>query len=254
MFLIRNQMNVCLLASRCSYCTLLPWISGNGMKASIYGIWIALPFIGAKILRLQRSSAGPVVTLGRHTFNTAGLLRIAAAITVTTLVMLSSYRLWGGTYRDSSNRLAMVHSIDHPMTRGVLTTRERAAVLQELLDRLRTVESSEYMLALDMPLLCYLTEKQPYLFNSWPGLQTPAQLRRSFEKASAERPEFPIFVGAKGDVEYRDWPEIQATLSPVREEITLIANEFLSAHSYTKEFENAFFEIWTTHDVPRQMK
>ena len=230
-----------------------PLGSGNGMKASINGVWIALPFITAKILS-QRSSAGPIVTVGSHRFHTAGLLRTAAAIVVTTLVMLSSYRLWSGTYRDSSNRLTMRYSIDHPMTRGVLTTEERATVLQELLDRLRSAESTEFLLALDMPLLCYLTEKQPYLFNSWPGLQTPAQLRRSFEKAGAERPELPVFVGAKGDVEYRNWPEIQESLAPGHEETTLIVNEFLSAHSYTMEFENAFFEIWTTHDVPRQMK
>lgn len=225
----------------------VPLGSGNGIRNATHALWLALP-LSLKILWqhgrfLDFAGAHQARSATKHTIASSWIKGIVMIF----LVATGSAIAFRYTYRDTSDRLSMRYSIDHPMLRGIYTTKERAAVVQEVLDELEHhVRPGDFLLGFHtVSTLYYLTETRPYLYSSWPFLYQPEKLKRSLEKAKKERPELPVAVRSKYSLQNFEWPlELYQNPTPSYRENLKIMDAFLKKESYEKHWENKIFEIW----------
>jgi hypothetical protein len=149
-------------------------------------------------------------------------------------------------YRDSPLRWKMTAPVDHPLLRRVHTTPERAAVIESLLAVLKDhVNKGDYLLTFEsIPMVNYVTETRPYLYNSWPILYLPPEFRRALEKARSRRPVLPVIVLAKVQMRSKTWPD-SGGLSG--DEIAAgdraLLHKFIEEKDYRTVWENEAFQI-----------
>ena len=110
--------------------------------------------------------------------------------------LISAYQF---TYRDTENRLDMIHTVNYPDLKYVFTTEERAHVVQGLVDQLPLyVKKDDYVLEYgDIPLVYYLTGSRPYLDNSWPDLYTSDQFSDKLNQSLKEKGILPVIGTGK---------------------------------------------------------
>jgi len=92
--------------------------------------------------------------------------------------------------------------------------------------------------------LYFLTETLPYLYNAWPFLYEPHQLRYYLEKAEKERPANPVVVRSKYSLQNFEWPKSKFINRSTRytENLKIMA-DFLQRKKYQIVWENEVFEI-----------
>ena len=154
-------------------------------------------------------------------------------------------------YRDNSLRWKMTQTIDHPLLRGVYTTPERAEVVRGLLSELeQRVQPGDILLTYEsIPMLNFITQTKPYLYNPWPILYLPLEFTRNLEKARRERL-LPIAVLAKVEMRSSSWPKSGAVNQAETAKITRsLLHTFLAENSYKKVWENETFEILVSSQV-----
>ncbi len=235
----------------------IPLGSANAFVNEVYGMYLAIPLgmgyiSGIKefgippdnqvIHKTPGGMAGsPGLRLGR---GETALIKFTAVTLFAALAVISAFNF---TYRDAGNRLAMAYSVDHEKLRGVLTTRERAVVVQELLDVLpRYVKKGDYLLAYEqISLVYFLTETKPYLYSAWPMLYSPGKFAGYLQRAQAERPYLPVIVRAKGGTENTSWPRKAAlrTDNYYLNSNRSLMEGFIRENHYKTVWENGFFEI-----------
>jgi hypothetical protein len=225
---------------------LVPLGSGNGIHNAIHGMWIALPIVLLFFMQ-------PTVTIRNWKWSQESF-NYARVLVITTLVLSSLVQAMSYTYRDSKNRLEMTATVEHPLLIGVLTTNERAKVMQELLDELKEyVKPGDFIFAYEeISLIHFLTQTRPYLYHTWPMLEHPTSFKKLLEKAEIERPLLPVVVRAKASTSARHWPNnLDEGLEPYEPEISnrQLAEDFLNRHQYVKVWENLFFEILQHNDM-----
>lgn len=219
---------------------LVPLGSSNGMRNSVYGVWLALP---AVLLIIMNSK----YYLHNHPLlnklDTNFLVRLGI-VSITLLSILSAY---GYTYRDSGIRTSMKHHIDHELLRGVLTTQPRAEVVNELLRKVGSLVSKQETLLVynEIPMVHYLTHTKPWLNNPWPMLYTPEKIERLM-KSNEEKNIIPSYVvRATGNTANRDWPSGVRTFGRQdrKDDSRELFKQFIERHNYKIVWENNYFQI-----------
>jgi hypothetical protein len=162
---------------------------------------------------------------------------------IATIFIFSVVTKFHHTFRDSPNRFLMIENIDHKLLHGVLTTRERANALQELLDELeKHVRPGDYLLAYNhIGLVHYLTETVPWLGHPWPDLYEPERTQREI----ATRSGLPVVVRANYRTTTPFWPNKKfPSRSTRRHKMNRqVIGEFLTNHNYKLVWSNHFFDI-----------
>jgi len=232
-----------------SVLVLIPLGSDIGLyHAVVHAMWLALPIVLLFFLQ-GTSSAIKHWKWHEQTFHYGRILIIATLV-------LASVAQASFTYRDSKNRLEMTATIEHPLLRGVFTTKERALVMQELLDELeKYVKPGDVLFAYEnISLIYFLTQTRPYLYRSWPMVEVSSTFERLIKKAETKQPYYPIVVRAKAStiLGTNTWPHKSTELSS-RDSMShnrKLAEAFLKRHQYIKVWENSFFEI--LHPLTKQ--
>lgn len=156
--------------------------------------------------------------------------------------------LTGSPYFDHGDRERMHYTIHHNKLRGILTTKERAKVVQELLIASSYyVKPGDYVFAYaDIPMYHYLTDTKSYLRNPWPGLYTSEMFGVEL-KNSLQRTEYlPVVVLQKVNTVNTDWPGIGSkSLSNemLNEKRAGLFNDFIKRYNYKVVWENDAFLI-----------
>lgn len=241
----RKNNNLMLLAFIAGLVLLLaPLGSGNGIRNARYGEWLALPL--ALILLTNTTS---LAWKRFHIDKTE--LQFLGKLAITTMLLFSLVSAYGYTYRDSSNRFAMRHTIDHPLLKGVLTTKERAKVVQELLDALeKYVKPGEELLAYNhIPLIYYLIHANAYLGTSWPQLNSPYITKNLLNIKEKNTDKFPVIVRSSGTTLSRTWPQGNREFhhSQRHDGNRKAFNEFIKRNGYNAVWTNDYFEILKSH-------
>jgi hypothetical protein len=236
---------------------LAPLGSNNGIANSVYGMWLALPLT---LIWLWRSASrhfqvwfkvisDGFESKGKFSMGARGFRVFVIAI-VLALLSKSLASAWRHTYLDSKDRLAMTHSIAHPLLVGTYTTAERAKVVTELLDAMsRFARPGDEVLAYNgIPLVYFLTETHPWLEVSWPDFEGAESIVALIGQKEQTGAELPCIVRATGSTYANSWPiaaQPLATWSRQDEPRRAFA-EFEQRHGYVVAWSNEFFEILTT--------
>lgn len=229
-----------------------PLGSNNGIQNAKYGMWLAFPLLVSYISQLQELN----LNINLNTYlsknylkffiNRSEMLFIGKILLVFFLSfsLIFSYRY---TYRDTSRRINMRYSVNHPRLQLVYTTKERAEVVEELLNEIsKYVQEGDYLLCYEMTsMVHFLTQTKPYLYNSWPMLYQPIEFKEAVQRAINEKKELPVIVRAKKSTAGFEWPNSKAGLriSGQYIENRKIMKYFIQAYHYKLIWENDFFQI-----------
>jgi len=107
----------------------VPLGSNNGIRNAVFGLWLSVP-IALQFLGDDKKKGVSYSFFSFQSLNRSSLLKAFAVVLLLSAGSAIAFRY---TYRDSANRWEMRFSIDHPKLKGVLTTRERAFVVQGVL-------------------------------------------------------------------------------------------------------------------------
>lgn len=152
-------------------------------------------------------------------------------------------------YFDISDRIYMTSSIENKNARGIYTTKERAAAVNELLhESAKYVKKNDFVLAYDcMPMFHYLTETLPYTPNTWPWLYVPEAFKSALDIEKRNKEILPVVIVQKMSTLANNWPQnateaIQRTI-PDQQRDSIMA-EFITDNHYKSVWENVAFKIF----------
>ncbi len=157
---------------------------------------------------------------------------------------------------DKHDRLGMHYSVNNKYMKGIYTTKERADVLNELLDAsAKYVQPGEQVLAYhSIPMYHYWTETIPYLRNSMPWFYDAPLFSDELKQTLQEKKVLPVVVQQlkKTVGNAGNWPEEPAVFDSAwhkkNEPRDSVLNQFLQEHHYTEVWKNNIFKIL----VPRK--
>jgi hypothetical protein len=154
------------------------------------------------------------------------------------------------TYNDNPNRMKMTYPVQNAFLKGVSTTRERAASINELLDASsKYIRQDEYVITYrDIPLFYSLTQTMPFIKNSWPSLYTRAQFDYELSKAVTEHQVLPPIVYQKVQtIPGPFWPDPARNNSAfdIDSPRNDIIKKFIDKYEYKLIWENLAFKIYT---------
>lgn len=151
-------------------------------------------------------------------------------------------------YFDMSDRIYMTHSIENKNARGIYTTKERATVVNELLqESAKYVKKNDYVMAYDcIPMFHYLTETLPYTTATWPWLYVPQAFHEELIKARSQNSQLPVIILQKMSTLGTNWPQNAnddfIRTEPEQQRDSIMQN-FIAENKYKKIWENVAFEI-----------
>jgi len=219
--------------------------SNNGIRAANAGLWLLLPAVclsAARILsevscRKFRLLGGNGEAVLRSRMFTGVALSLLLALGI---VGLSARRV--NPYRDLEDRSQLTTVVDHPLLRGVRTSPERAASLEELLGEMaERTEAGDRVLAWDsIPMVHFLTRTIPALGNPWPNLLSDLALRQRMDRMwNTGGPD--LVVEAVVNTRLRTWSVVNRP-APTRESMDLVSE--LEENGYVMVWRNEEFVIW----------
>lgn len=232
---------------------IIPLGSNNGIQNSIYGFWIPIPIVVAYIFKLKEIMTNINVKNDLYSTNlgvgfNSSDIKSFRNFAVILFVLFVLYNTFTCSYNDSKNRIKMRYPIENSRLIGIFTTKERAEVVQELLNEInKYVKEGDYLLTYNnTPILYFLTKTKPYLYNAWIDLYSPDQLRQAIEKADKENPNLPFVVRSKFNTMNSYWPQYKS--SERDSENRTIMEDFIKRNKYSLLWQNDFFEILASPD------
>lgn len=223
---------------------LIPLGSDTHLRNAIFGLYFGLPVILIYIYSLSSMKIGSLV-LGRKGVS---FLKIFISMTLILFsVMVST--VYFAAYGDSHTKWKMNHTVDHPMLRYNLTTKERSIVLTEVLNNIQKyTKQYDFMLAYNrIPMIQFASKIKPYLGSSTPYYYMPHTLQQELEKSSEEK-SLPLVIRARADTSNKEWPIGSPGFygwqnKGVRAERRQIIQDFLDSNIYIIVWKNKAFEI-----------
>lgn len=220
-----------------------------------YSLWLSIPIAIDYLYNIRSISkltfAGKSISLSPLlTFSEPQLKEIRKG-TVIICVFACLYFSYYYPFFDKHDRRAMHYSINNKHMRGIYTVKERATILNELLE-----ESSKYIkpgvdvLAYhSIPMFHYWTETKPYLRNSMPWFYEAGLFREELNATLEEKKILPVvvqqlkkLVGNAGE-----WPDPPSFYDSAWHKRNVprdsILNEFLKTHNYKEVWKNSVFKI-----------
>lgn len=147
----------------------------------------------------------------------------------------------------------MTYAVESPQTKAVFTSKERANVVNELLEASKNyVKKDDYVLAYSgIPMYYFLTETKPWLYNIWLPAYSPEQLAYFINKSYGEKHAFPVLVRAKFST-WGNWPQfgLVDSLASKSKWENYLDKELLEKQKYALAWENRAFQIF----IPNQKK
>lgn len=180
-------------------------------------------------------------TLWRRALCVAGGTAYALALAVL---------VWRSPYRDGPQRLRLRASVSGTRVAGILTTPARAAEISALVQALTPhLRPGDKLLAYaDMPMIHYLTDTRPFLYNAWPKTYAPAAFARALDEAKQEAVSLPVVLRQHFNVGVRGWPEVRTPYLEASANLmrTQYLDAFLTQNGYVCVWENENFDLWKT--------
>jgi hypothetical protein len=242
----------------CYILVTFPFSSSAGLfTVGIYSIWLSFPIAIDYLYNI--TSVNTQITLARKTVSDNARVLIAEPQlqqirnwTVIVSIFACLVYTWRYPFFDRHERLKMTSSIDNKYLRGILTTKERAAALNEMLqESAKYLKPDDYMISYQcMPMLNYATQTRPYMRNSYPWLYEAETFKAELYKSFEETKVLPVVIMQKMKTigASSNWPdpspEDVTTYEKKNEKRDMYMNEFMQANHYKEVWSNNVFRIF----------
>ncbi|WP_179344014.1 hypothetical protein [Winogradskyella ursingii] len=229
--------------------------AGGILNTGYIAIWIALPLFFIAFQDILSRSKQLFSNNSDTTFQTSSLILCTLSIS---FLILKSYRIFNQAYFDEGSRLQKTYAINNNMANHIYTTERRAQIINDLLNNLeKYVDKDDYLFAYDhMPMLHYLTETRPYIYNPWPGIYDDYSLENKIKKAEKEISVMPTVVVQKFNTIIRFSEPIEDYMIPEKNNEVLhgsksiaLMNSFLQRNNYRIVWSNSYFNIYQSYEV-----
>jgi hypothetical protein len=212
---------------------IIPLGSGAGFVNSIYVIPVSFPIAVSYIHNIKEINFSLKLLQHRSTQGISfvisdEMLRKSKSFILIVFVIYALINAFAFSYDDAYNRFLLNAPLNHKYLRGVYTTEERAAPLNDLLPELsRHIRKGDTLLvAWIAPLIYYLTETKPYFPHPWTEIYSKEQVIKFFEKN-------------------RDMPVIVRYNYANRHEYDDILYDFIERNLYEEKWRNDIYKIYT---------
>jgi hypothetical protein len=233
---------------------MLPLGSSGGMNNIGYvALWLSIPLFFHLIDKLAgQSQAAWISPFKNLNFNKTVSMRGILWLVMIPFLLLKSYRLINAAYFDPGSRFDKRFRVKSDKAQWIYTTQSRASVLNEVLEALQDyVEADDYVFIFDKsPMLHFLTETRPYLYNSWPWIYDEVTFRKKLQKAEQEL-ELPVVVIQKFEtigafsLPKEDYMSTHLENNYFHTNaVTAQMNAFLQTHQYQMDWSNSYYEIY----------
>jgi hypothetical protein len=221
-----------------------------------YSLWISLP-IAIDYLFNFHSYFNRLRIFGRSinfgSFIGTGTGQMKWVMLVASVILAAGclYHSYYYPFFDKHERTDMRYAVDNKYMRGIYTTKERAAVLNELLaESPKYIKPGEYVLAYhSIPMYHYMTQTKPFLRNSMPWFYDASLFSEEMNMSLAEKKVLPPVVQQlkKTVGNAGNWPDpppfYDSSWHKKNEPRDSVLNAFLSAHQYREVWKNDVFRI-----------
>jgi hypothetical protein len=220
-----------------------------------YSLWLSFPIAIDYLFNIRSVSrlsfAGKSISLPPLlSFSETQLKEIRKCVVIA-CVIVCLYFTYYYPFFDKHDRTAMHYSINDKHMRGIFTTKERAVVLNELLEESsKYIKPGAYVLAYhSIPMFHYWTETKPYLRNSMPWFYEAGLFRDELNTTLEEKKILPVVVQQlkKTVGNAGEWPDppsfYDSAWHKKNEPRDKVLNEFLNNHHYKEVWKNDIFKI-----------
>jgi hypothetical protein len=227
--------------------------SSSGITNFHYNAWLVIPICVNYVLKVEYIDfdiqLGVAPQANYRLQSSLKSVQIWKGLVFGSVIVFSLLVYATHTYRDAECRLEMTASIDHPLTRFVYTTPQRARAVEEVLNAVERLEGQyDYLLATpNVPMLHYLTGKPPYLRNAWPNLFQDDRFFQELELAQKRSARLPLILLASCNTRDSDWPvpdPAPPALSRHNPQMEALAG-FMRRHGYRSVWSNECFSLHT---------
>ena len=215
-----------------------------------YCLWISLPITVNYLLGIKQLSTQIKLTENKQyeyeQIIGPGQLNAIKKYSLFICLVIGLCNAYFYPHFDRSPRTKMFSRIENPNARGILTTKERAGTVNELLNAgNQYIKPGDYVLGYDcMPLFYYLTDTKPYMYNSWPGLYDETMFRKQLYKSLDETKKLPIIIMQKRSTIANNWPDNYDENYQFRKGSVACLQEFMGRYDYKQVWENDFFRLF----------
>ncbi|MBF0548374.1 MAG: hypothetical protein HQM08_28320 [Candidatus Riflebacteria bacterium] len=202
---------------------------GQGTRNSIYGMWFAIPLLISHLFEKKIFLLKP--------------LKVYRAQFLMGLILYSIWLFSYGVIDDEHFRSRMLSPLKDPKLQFTFTTPERAKLVDELIDRVNSLNDYPYAICFDrIPIVHYLTDKLPYLNSVWPNFQPIGVIENNLWLGKSRGLPLPMIVHSNFDTQ-RIWPEIEYP-SNFQSQFGQLMFNFMKENKYKKIWENQMFAIF----------
>jgi len=232
----KNENLTLLMISGLFIMWITPVGTGTSIAKALHGMWLILPLCILKAYELRDSTNKKWLKSSLQFLDTI----------LVSVVIISLFFHAINDFRDDVNRLSLNTEFKYKYLRGVYSTPQRVAVLDEMLSFVNNhTERGDVILDVDTPITYYLTETKPFfgktclLYYSLEALKTKSKLKIE----SGIRPK--LFIYSKANTESRNWPNTNESKSIIHE---YFRDEYVNNLDYTLVLENEAYAIYERGD------
>lgn len=217
-------------------------------------IWICLPFFFSLTSKIEKIEIR-FLTDQNNYYNALNQKSIKKAVHIYLLAFfcIKFYLITNGAYFDPGTRFNKTATIYSPLAKHIHTTPERASIINLALNKIyKITKPGDYLMVYDkMPILHYLTQTKPYVYNPWVWAYDSHNFEQQLRRAELEIKELPIVLVQKFETIFKFFEPVQNYLDESAEDTYLnrvhshkALNAFLKRNQYEVIWENNYYCIY----------
>jgi hypothetical protein len=238
---------------------ILPIGSDGGiLNLGYYSIWMSFPIACSLIYDLVKNGISIKIIFNKINIDIKIINTVLISVIIIIIISFTIISVKNNIYGYYFNQGIITsknYKINSKYAKNIYTDKKRADIINDILASLnKYVSPNDYLLCYDsIPILHYLTETKPYLYNSWLGGYPVGSFVRQLSRAEKQINVLPVLVIQKFN-SLNEYLEPESEYFSEKREKTFLFNpnivpilkEFIRKYNYEIVWSNEHFDIFKT--------